>query len=138
MFTEELEVLEIENDAIKNFDCELPFESKSATKKAKKFAENFLLDNIDVDNIIVVGAEKETQENKIDFSNFGVGLTKGLDFSNLAKENPDWENEIIVLATEEDLLFSKFFLDGEQNDATRNYRKGKKQLDEFDDEDDED
>jgi len=131
-FAEEIEV--VESDAIKNFQFELPKDTASAIKRAAKMAANNLFEDLDVDDIIVVGANKK--ESKIAFSEFvgGVGLTTGLDFSKLADENPEWKGIPIYLATEEDLLFSKFFLDGEQNEETRNYRKNKKELDEFDEE----
>jgi hypothetical protein len=137
MFTDfEVEVLENESDVIKNFQIELPKESASATKRAAKMAANNLFEDLDVDDIIVVGANKK--DPKINLPEFvgGVGLTTGLDFSKLAEENPEWKDEPIFLATEEDLLFSKFFLDGDQNEETRNYRKNKKEFDEFDEEED--
>lgn len=136
-FAEEIEV--VESDAIKNFQIELPKESASATRKARKFAENFLFDDLEIDNVIIVGTTKLQKEDKVDhllIKDFGVGLTAGLDFSKLADENPEWIGEPICLATEEDLLFSKFFLDGEQNEETRNYRKNKKELDELEEEED--
>ena len=132
----EIEVLEneSENDAIKNFQVELPKDSASAIRRAAKMAANNLFEDLDVDDIIVVGSTKK--EPKIElFENVGgVGLTAGLDFSKLADENPEWKGIPIYLASEEDLLFSKFFLEGEQNEETRNYRKNKKELDEFDEE----
>ena len=131
----EIEVLEneSENDAIKNFEFDLPKESQSARKRAEKMATNNLFEDMDVDDIIVIGSnKKETKSHSAKFMG-GVGLTKGLDFSKLADENPEWKGIPIILADEKtDLLFSKFFLEGDQNEETRNYRNNKKELDEFD------
>jgi hypothetical protein len=138
----EIEVLETESEALKNFNVEFPKESASASKRAAKMAAK-LLDDIDSDNVTFVTSQKRDDDDDIfDFvpNDFGVGLTKGLDFYNLDKQNPEWIGVPIILATDEDMLFSNFFMGGEQNESLRNYRKNKKEQAEFDedDEDDED
>ena len=139
MFTDEIEVLEVESDAIKNFEFDLPKESQSARKRAEKMATNNLFEDMNVDDIIVIGSnKKETKSHSAKFAG-GVGLTTGLDFSKLADENPEWKGIPIILADEEtDLLFSKFFLEGDQNEETRNYRKNKKEQEEFEDDSEDD
>jgi predicted nucleotidyltransferase len=138
---DEIGVLEIESEAIKNFNCELPKEKASIAKKAAKMAENNILEGLDLDNVTIFGSNRKKIEDEEDILpnlEFGVGLTKGLDFYNLHKQNPEWLGEPIQLATDEDLLHSHFFIDGEQNEKLREYRKNAKtQCDEDDDEDDE-
>ena len=85
----EIEVLEneSENDAIKNFQVELPKDSASAIRRAAKMAANNLFEDLDVDDIIVVGSSKKEPKIELFESVGGVGLTAGLDFSKLADEN---------------------------------------------------
>ena len=137
----EIEVLEneSENDAIKNFQVELPKDSASAIRRAAKMAANNLFEDLDVDDIIVVGSSKKEPKIELFESVGGVGLTAGLDFSKLADENPEWNGIPIYLASEEDLICFNFFIKGDQNEETRNYRNNKKQqsaLDEHDEEED--
>lgn len=136
MFTEDLDILEIESDAIKNFHVDLPKDTAIAIKKAAKMAANNLFEDLDIEDIIVVGTNKK--ETKIDLPEFvgGVGLTTGLDFSKLAEENPEWDGIPIYLATDDDLLAYSFFIKGDQNEETRNFRKNKKELEEFEDDED--
>ena len=127
--TEVLEVLEVESDAIKNFDVELPKESKSAIRKAALFAAN------EIEDFMVIQTTKKVEKPK-EFTG-GEGLTQGLDLFNLPNINPaEWDGIHIILATEEDLLFSKFFIDGEQDETIRSHRQSQKELSLLDDEED--
>ena len=141
----EVDVLDneiLETETLQQFECEFPKERPADAKRAEKMAANNiainnLLEGIDVDDVMVLGAKKLNVDlDKFDFlpKKAGIGLTAGLDFYNLDKENPDWINERINLATDDDFLFSKFFVEGEQNEVLRQHRKNKN--DDSDDDDD--
>ena len=76
--TEVLEVLEVESDAIKNFDVELPKESKSAIRKAALFAAN------EIEDFMVIQTTKKVEKPK-EFTG-GEGLTQGLDLFTYPKK----------------------------------------------------
>jgi hypothetical protein len=135
MFTDfEVEVLENESDVITNFQVELPKESLAAEKRAAKlFSKEELFELVGDAKPILNSTILD--ENKIDSEitfEFGVGLTKNFDFSKLPLMNKEWIGEPLFLATEEDLLFSNFFIEGEQNEETRKFRKNRKEQEEFD------